>query len=139
MAFLPCEHTGERREVFQPLGRFAGVTEEPQQFLESSGRLLGALENLAPLFEPVGGRAAVGQPAVDVFERDAKERRPGRRVGLLQFVRHQIVQRFHGRVRLAMPPEKSHREHRRPDLFRGEGEESHGKVVSRSLSFFIAS
>jgi hypothetical protein len=49
------------------------------------------------------------------------------------------VQRFHGSVRLAVPSEKSHREQRRTGFFGGEGEKDHGKVVSRSLSFFIAS
>ena len=95
MAFFPSEHSGKGSEVSQALGALAGVAQQAEQFFKTVWCRLGALENLPPLFEPVGSGVAFGQPTVNVVERDTQEGLPGRRLGLLQLVRHQIMQRIH--------------------------------------------
>jgi hypothetical protein len=82
-SFLAGQNTGRGREVTQALRRLAGVAQQGDQFLKSFRRLLGAKEDLPPLFKPVRRGMAIGQPAVDVFERDAQQRRIA-----LDLVRH---------------------------------------------------
>ena len=95
MTFLPRQHAGEGREVLQPLSGFAVIAQQSQQCLKSFGRGQRAPHHLPLLFEPVRRGMAIGQPALDVVERDAEQRLARGAIGPIQLVRDQFVQRFH--------------------------------------------
>ena len=57
--------------------------------------LLGAREDMPPLFESMRGGVAVGEPAGDVPEREAQQRLARGGIGPFELVGHQIMQGVH--------------------------------------------
>src|SRR5438876_6058954 len=91
-SFHRGEYARERIEAFEMCGRLPAVAQQRQQFLKTGWRLLRAQDDLAPLFESVRCGVTVGEPTIDVLQRDAQQRLAGSRISPLQFVGDQFVQ-----------------------------------------------
>lgn len=89
-AFGGGQYPGERGELTQALSASAVVTEEREQCVESLLGLLRPENDLPPLFEPLGCGVAIGDPAVDIRQRNLEQRRIA-----FQLVRGQIMERLH--------------------------------------------
>ena len=94
-AFEGCQNARERIKALEMNGPFSRIAEEGEQFLQPIRGCLGAKYDLPPLFESMGCGVTIGQPVVNVIERDAQEHCSSREVSSLDFVGDQIVEVFH--------------------------------------------